>query len=117
MARMTNSFLALLILEWSPPLSAGGDYPINRCVQVETEHRFRAYAYSAPVYIPERGQIMHWGAIRNIYLVPLENRNDVLRADQRGQGNDDHASRFDAMKQLRLTRHGFGSARASCPNA
>ena len=50
-------------------------------MKVETKNTFRGFTYASPVYVPVRKRILHWGAIRNIYRVPLQNRDDVLAFD------------------------------------
>ncbi len=111
MGRMTTGLLALPIVEWSPPLPAAGDYPIKRWVQVKTEHRFRGYAYSSSVYVPDRGQILHWGAIRNIHRAPLENRDDMLAFDpDRGDWVSDYPSTPDLNPSYSIGQTGIGTS-------
>lgn len=94
-----------------PQLLQAADYPVNQWVQVATKNEFRGYTYASPVYAPPRKQILHWGAVRNIYRVPLENRNDVLAFDvDRGDWFSDYPSTPDLKPSHSIGQTGIGTS-------
>ena len=58
-----------------------GELPLNQWVELPVKTRLRSYEFAEPVYVPSRGQLLHWGAIRPIYRVPTAWRNEVRAFD------------------------------------
>jgi hypothetical protein len=70
----------LLLAATSASRGAGlADLPINRWTKLETQ-REGGYTFSRPVYVPSRGQVLHWGAVRGGDYRPWM-RNDVRAFD------------------------------------
>ncbi len=100
---------AILLLPRPPAFAA--DYPVNRWVKLETKNDFRGYTWASPVYVPARKQIIHWGAVRNIYRVPLENRDDVLAFDpDRGDWVGDYPATPDLKPSHSVGQTGIGTS-------
>jgi len=76
--------LLILLLAPSRPLAAAtlDDLPVNQWVKLETK-REAGYTYSQPIYVPSRGQVLHWGAVRGGDYRPWM-RNDVRAFDAEG---------------------------------
>ncbi len=79
--------------------------PVNSWVKLHVSPE-PSYTYSQPVYVPSRGQILHWGAVRWGDYGP-DMRNDVRAFDvARGDWTSDYP-RAEKLPSL-LVRYGKG---------
>ncbi len=70
--------------------------PANQWAKLPARQSLRGYEYGRPVFVPPRGQLLHWGVTRRIYQVPHVARNDVRALDlARGAWSSDYASSED----------------------
>ena len=83
------------------------DVPINRWVRLETTGE-AGYTYSRPIFVPSRGQVLHWGAVCGGDARPWM-RNDVRAFDAaRGEWVSDYP-RTAKLPGLRThSAHGKG---------
>jgi len=82
--------------------------PVNRWVKLPSTQILRGYEFGRPVFVPSRGQLLHWGVTRRIYQVPHAPRNDVRSLDlARGQWLSDYPSSEDLKGAP--TIHNFGN--------
>ncbi|MFP4057828.1 MAG: hypothetical protein ACLF0G_13260 [Candidatus Brocadiia bacterium] len=94
----------------SAPLLAG-ERGSNRWLALPVKTAIRGYEYAEPVYVPSRGQLLHWGAIRPIYKVPTVPRNDVRAfQSETGQWVCDYPPTDDLKGVRTLHHHGTGTS-------
>ncbi len=60
--------------------AASRELPLNRWVKLSTEDTSPGYSWSSPVYVPARGQVLHWGAVA-YHGSGKAGRNDVRAFD------------------------------------
>jgi len=112
MTRIIMLFLCLIgaVAPSTMRLSAEVD-TTNTWFRVATQNTTRGYEYASPIYVPPRKQILHWGAVRNIYRVPLWNRNDVMAFDaDRGDWFSDYPSTPDLKPSHSIGQTGIGTS-------
>jgi hypothetical protein len=64
------------------------ELPVNRWVKLPTSDAGSGYSWSSPVYVPTRGQLLHWGAVAR-----GAGRNDIRAFDAaRGDWSSDYPS-------------------------
>ncbi len=56
------------------------ELPVNRWVKLPTQDASPGYSWSVPVFVPARGQVLHWGAVAN-HGQGNPGRNDVRAFD------------------------------------
>ena len=67
----------------------GADLPVNQWVK-QAATKDAGYTYSQPIYVPSRGRVLHWGAVRGGDYRPYM-RNDVRAFDAKtGQWVSDY---------------------------
>ena len=98
-------FVAILGIN-SPKDVTGADskeVPINRWIKLPTSDAGSGYSWSSPVYVPTRGQLLHWGAVAR-----GAGRNDVRAFDAaRGDWSSDYPS---AATDVGIVGGGSGTA-------
>ncbi|GAF79294.1 unnamed protein product, partial [marine sediment metagenome] len=79
---MSQHIRNTLVLAWlaAAPVLAGEaesirNLPANQWVKLEVGKE-AGYTFSQPIYVPTRGQVLHWGAVRGGDYRPWM-RNDV----------------------------------------
>ena len=83
--------------------------PVNQWVKLPAQDSLRGYEYGQPVFVPTRGQLLHWGVTRRIYQVPHVPRNDVRALDlARGQWASDYPSSEDLKGAPSIHNYGNG---------
>lgn len=87
--------------------SSPQELPVNRWVKLPTEDASAGYSWSSPVYVPARGQVLHWGAVANAGK-EKSGRNDVRVFDaQKQQWVSDYPS---SATDVGIVGGGAGSA-------
>ena len=79
--RRRFAFAAILLPVLSVAAAGLSDLPVNQWLRLQTA-REAGYSYSQPIYVPSRGQVLHWGAVRGGDSRPWM-RNDVRAFDAR----------------------------------
>ncbi|MCG3179817.1 MAG: hypothetical protein BIFFINMI_02163 [Phycisphaerae bacterium] len=88
------SFVAAALAGPDTPAVDTANLPVNQWVRLPPEAEDGpGYSFSAMIYEPVRGQLLHWGGVQDLGRRPFAGRNDVRAFDAAsGKWTSDYAS-------------------------